>query len=135
MTDDVTARVVDKRAALVTHTDTARDKAVSALDTALVAVTAALIDLAAAQYADAWVSAVAARRPTPRPAEPTVLVEDRLGQRHHVDAAAVTAALTDLANPARGQRREQNAARSMAPGVPQNLTENEFIHGRAPVEG
>lgn len=135
VTEDVTTRVIDQRPALVTHADAARDKAVQALDTALAAVTAALIDLAAAQYADAWVTAVAGRRQTPRPADPTVLVVDRLGQRHHCDAAAVTAALTDLANPARGQRREQLAARSMAPGVPQNLTEEELIHGRAPLEG
>lgn len=134
MTDDVTNRVIDRRAALVTHTDAARDKAVHALDAALAAVTAALIDLAAAQHADAWVAAVAGRRHTPSPADPTVLVVDRGGQRHHCDAAAVTAALTDLANPARGQRREQLAARSMAPGIPQNLTEEELIHGRAPLE-
>ncbi len=134
VTEDVTTRVIDQRPALVTRADATRDKAVHALDTALTAVTSALIDLAAAQYADAWVTAVAGRRHTPSPAEPTVLVEDRFGQRHHCDAAAVTSALTDLANPARGQRREQLAARSMAPGVPQNLTEEELIHGRAPMQ-
>lgn len=135
VTEDVTNRVIDQRPALVTRADAARDKAAHALDAALTSVTAALIDLAAAQHADAWVAAVAGHRQTPQAAaEPTVLVKDRFGQRHHCDAAAVTSALTDLANPARGQRREQLAARSLAPGVPQNLTEEELIHGRAPMQ-
>ncbi len=132
---DIAARATAVRSALTTHITTARTAAGEALDTALDAVTEALTALTAAQHADAWVAAVVSRRSTPRPPEVTVLVADRLGQRHHVDAAAVTSALSDLAHPARVQQREQHAARSMAPGVPQNLTENEFIHGRAPVEG
>jgi len=134
VTEDVTNRVIKQRPALITAAEAIRDTAVHALDAALASVTAALIDLAAAQYAEAWVAAVAAGRYTPSPAEPTVLVQDRFGQRHHCDAAAVTAALTDLANPARGQRRDELAARSMAPGIPQNLTEDELIHGRAPMQ-
>jgi len=132
---DIAARVTTVRPALTTRVTAARTAAGEALDTALDAVTETLTALAAAQHADAWVAAVVGLRSTPRPPEVTVLVADRMGQRHHVDVDAVTAALSDLAHPARVQQREQEAAQSMAPGVAQNLTPYELVHGRGAVEG
>lgn len=113
--------------------DTAREQ----IGQALTNLDAAMEHLEAARHGRRWVDAVAGNRTgVSAPSEPTLLIGVPSGvygdpdDHKRISYDAVRSALADLVDPQRVTARDSKRAGSLAPGVPQNLSPFEMVHGR-----
>lgn len=133
---EICDHVRDQAARLRAQADKQAGKAREQIGATLAALDTAMDNLEAARHATRWIDAVAGDRTgVSAPSEPMLFVigpGSELGttRADRITWHAVYDALHDLADPQRVTARESKRAGSLAPGVPQNLSEFELVHGR-----